>query len=197
MKKLFSCIMVFAVALLLAAPSFASDNDLAYKGFNELETITESASGDLTAVYDASTDTVKKMDAANPGVAGDLTFQSDLLAIGRVGAASSVSSSSTALAPSSLPYTIILKSVGGASSLDASPGTTLQDGTPGQVLVLFIKNLMTGGTWLVTPTTSVYITSISFDTAGDAVTLLYVNDTIGWIILDNTGATITANTFSF
>lgn len=191
MKKLISLVALLAF-LSVSVFAYASDNDLAYKGINELETMTTSEAGDYTVVYDASQDKVKKMDANSPGaITGDLTFQSTLLATGRTNAASTLASSSTALLPSSLPYVVMLKSVGGAGGLDTTPGTTLIDGTPGQVLVLVIKALMTSGTWKVTPETSTGWTYVTLDTQGDTVSLLYVDDTIGWIITGNSGATIT------
>lgn len=59
---------------------------------------------------------------------------------------------------------------------------TLADGSPGQVLVV---NLTTaaGGDGTLTPATSTGWATIVLDDAGDQATLLYVDDTIGWIIL--------------
>ena len=55
MKKLFSCIMVFAVALLLAAPSFAGNkNDLAYKSLDELDSVSSVTSTDGIIVSQGS-----------------------------------------------------------------------------------------------------------------------------------------------
>jgi hypothetical protein len=63
---------------------------------------------------------------------------------------------------------------------------TLADGTPGQILVV---NLVTdgGGTGTLTPTTKTNWVSVALADAGDQVVLLYVDDTIGWIILSATG----------
>ena len=190
MRKGFLAIL-FAFVLAISSAAFASDNDLAYKGFNELSSITTSESGDLVAVYDSSTDTVKKQDASNPTVAGDVTFRENLLATGRKGGASTVSSSSTALAPSTLPYTVVRKCIGGSGGLDETDGgTRLQNGTPGQMIVLIAITVEGSGTWIVTPDTSLTFTTLTFDAAGETTTLLYVNDTVGWVVFANYGTTV-------
>jgi len=131
------------------------------------------------------------MDASNPAVAGDVTFRTSLLAAGRVNAASTVASSSTQLAPSSLPYVVLRKYAGGNNSLDETDGgTRLQNGTSGQVLVLILQEVDTDGSWIVTPETSLTISSLTFDAQGETTTLLYVDDTIGWIYIANYGTTI-------
>lgn len=63
---------------------------------------------------------------------------------------------------------------------------TLADGSPGQVLII---NLTTdgGGDGTLTPTTATGWATIVFADAGDQATLMYVNDTIGWIILGSKG----------
>jgi hypothetical protein len=80
---------------------------------------------------------------------------------------------------------------GGAGSLDLVPGTTLPNGTPGQILVLYLRGLGTGGGWKITPTTSKSFTDLTLDTAADTVMLLYTNNTTGWVILQNSGCTVT------
>jgi len=59
---------------------------------------------------------------------------------------------------------------------------TLADGGPGQILVI---NLTTdgGGDGTLTPATSTGWATIVFADAGDQATLMFVDDTIGWIIL--------------
>lgn len=63
---------------------------------------------------------------------------------------------------------------------------TLADGKPGQLLVI---NLATdgGGDGTLTPTTATGWATIVFADAGDQAILLYVNDTIGWIIFSLSG----------
>jgi hypothetical protein len=64
---------------------------------------------------------------------------------------------------------------------------TLADGSPGQLLVV---NLTTdgGGDGTLTPATATGWATIVFADALDQATLLYVDDTIGWIILGAKGA---------
>ena len=63
---------------------------------------------------------------------------------------------------------------------------TLADGLAGQLLVL---NLTTdgGGTGTLTPATATGWATIVFADAGDNAVLLYVDDTVGWIIMGATG----------
>jgi hypothetical protein len=64
---------------------------------------------------------------------------------------------------------------------------TLADGYPGQELTI---SLVTdgGGDGTLTPTTKSGFTTIVFANAGDTVTLLYVDDTTGWVIIGIAGA---------
>ena len=169
----------------------ADDLDFAQLGLHELATSTEAESGDLLLIYDASSKRGKTMDAANPVVAGDVTFRGDLLANGRKGGASTVSSSSTALAPASLPYTVVRKCIGGAGGLDETDGgTRLQNGTAGQVLVLVAITVEGSGTWIVTPDLSLTFNTLTFDAVGETTTLLYINDVVGWIVMASEGTTV-------
>jgi len=83
--------------------------------------------------------------------------------------------------PTSQPY------VSKTTGADAE-ALTLANGEPGQILVV---NLVTdgGGTGTLTPATSTGWATIAFADAGDQAVLLYVNDTMGWIILSTFGLT--------
>lgn len=63
---------------------------------------------------------------------------------------------------------------------------TLANGKPGQVLVV---NLTTdgGGDGTLTPATKTGFTAVVFADAGDQATFLYVDDTIGWILVGAKG----------
>ena len=63
---------------------------------------------------------------------------------------------------------------------------TLANGDPSQILVI---NLTTdgGGDGTLTPATSTGWATIVFADAGDQAVLLYVNDTIGWVIVGLSG----------
>ena len=81
--------------------------------------------------------------------------------------------------PTSQPY--VAKVTGG----DAE-ALTLADGEPGQVLVV---NLTTdgGGAGTITPATATGWATAVLDQAGDQFVFLYVNDTMGWIIIGCSG----------
>lgn len=78
-------------------------------------------------------------------------------------------------------HAYVIKTTGG----DAE-ALTLADGIPSQVLVI---NLTTdgGGTGTLTPATLTGFATIVFADAGDQAVLLYVDDSIGWIILGLSG----------
>ena len=63
---------------------------------------------------------------------------------------------------------------------------TLADGKPSQILFI---DLTTdgGGDGTLTPATATGWATIVFADAGDRATLLYINDTIGWVIIGLSG----------
>lgn len=63
---------------------------------------------------------------------------------------------------------------------------TLANGEPSQILVI---NLVTdgGGDGTLTPSTATGWATIVFADAGDQAVLMYVDDTIGWIVLGLSG----------
>ena len=79
------------------------------------------------------------------------------------------------------------------SSDPAFQAGTLADSDAGQTLTIFINAVQEvgNGTYVLTPTTATGFTSITFYGVDDTVTLLYVNDTLGWIILAQDGVVIT------
>ena len=125
---------------------------------------------------------------------GDVTFNSTLFANGRTGASSYLASSSTSLGSSSAPYSIVLKSIGNNPTAEA---TSLPNGTPGQMLTLQVIS-RAGGSWTVTPVKKTGWNSINYAAAGQQTTLLYLNDTLGWIILNNgSSASVALATVSY
>ena len=64
---------------------------------------------------------------------------------------------------------------------------TLADGTEGQIK--FIVMGTDGGDATLTPTTKTGFTTITFNDAGDGVTLVFIS-TKGWIVAGNNGATL-------
>lgn len=82
-----------------------------------------------------------------------------------------------------ITHSIVVKTTGA----DAE-ALTLANGTSGQVLTI---NLGTdgGGDGTLTPTTATGWATIVFADAGDTATLMYVDDTVGWIVLGCYGLT--------
>jgi len=63
---------------------------------------------------------------------------------------------------------------------------TLADGIPGQSVVILLA-VDGGGDGTLTPVTATGWATIVFADAGDQANLLYVDDTIGWIIMGMNG----------
>lgn len=78
-------------------------------------------------------------------------------------------------------HPMITKTTTGAETL------TLANGLPGQVLTICLT--AHGGTGTLTPDTSTNWSNILLEEAGDQVVLLFVDNTIGWIILSVFGLT--------
>ena len=99
-------------------------------------------------------------------------------------------SSSTPVAAAQLAYAVIQKRIGGAGGLDeTNGGTRLANGTPGQVISLIAIYREGSGTWIITPATKTGFSTITMDAVGEHATLLYVDDTLGWV-LQGSNATI-------
>lgn len=63
---------------------------------------------------------------------------------------------------------------------------TLANGSPGQLLTI-VLGTDGGGDGTLTPTTCTGFASIVFADASDQVTLQYLNDTLGWVIVGAAG----------
>lgn len=127
---------------------------------------------------------------AGVNATGDLNMQTYLIANGRYGStAFTMPSSSTGGLVSSIPYAMIIKNIGGAG-VDLTPGLTLVDGLPGQVLEIIINGVGSGTCqFLVTPTHKTGYTSLTF-TATKQIALLEFDSTLGWMLLSYTGVTV-------
>jgi len=66
---------------------------------------------------------------------------------------------------------------------------TLPNGSIGQILTIEIGTVTGSGTWKITPTTSSGWASMTFSQQGQIASFLYVNNTIGWVILTYDGVT--------
>lgn len=76
-----------------------------------------------------------------------------------------------------------------AKVMVTSKTLTLADGVPGQVLT--ILGYSQTGTLSITASTKTGWLSMSMDADGEVVTLLYLDDTYGWIVAGYFGTTIT------
>ena len=65
---------------------------------------------------------------------------------------------------------------------------TLANGLPGQSLIINLA-VDGGGTGTLTPATSTLWATIAFADAGDQAVLLYIDDTLGWVIISVFGLT--------
>lgn len=166
--------------ILLPASAFASVGVKQNGSYVGQATDIDFDSGGFTQTFDGSTDKV--------------TYGAGLLATGRIGGASTMSSSSTYLGSGGIAYSYVEKRVGGGGGLDSTGiGTSLPNGTVGQIITFVITALQTSGTWVVTPVTSNAFTSLTFTAVGSTATLLYVNSTVGWVVLSSTTVTIARN----
>jgi hypothetical protein len=67
---------------------------------------------------------------------------------------------------------------------------TLADGSAGQVkIIVYVAESAAGDTAVLTPTTLAGGTTITFDSVGDAATLVY-NETSGWTIVGSNSVTV-------
>jgi hypothetical protein len=93
----------------------------------------------------------------------------------------------TTVAADALVIPVTHSSVVKTTGADAE-ALTLANGTPGQVLVITLGTAG-GGTGTLTPATSTGWATAAFTVAGDGLSLMYVDDTVGWIVLGSYGTT--------
>ena len=82
-----------------------------------------------------------------------------------------------------ITHLYVAKTTGGAEAC------TLANGKPGQLLVLNLT--AQSGAVTLTPATMTGFATVVLTANGDAVVLLYIDDTVGWIILGLYGAAAT------
>ncbi len=73
---------------------------------------------------------------------------------------------------------------------DAYLAGTLANGTKGQLLTIFITVNSGSKNFVITPTTKTGFTTLTFDAEKDQATLLYIDDTTGWVLLSSTSVTV-------
>jgi hypothetical protein len=111
-------------------------------------------------------------------VAGNLEFvkSSDQSKVGGIPAISG--STTVAAAGLVIPVThrFVAKTTGAGGE-----ALTLADGVPGQLITISL--VVDGGDGTLTPATCTGFATIVFADAKDTATLLYIDDTIGWVLM--------------
>jgi hypothetical protein len=80
-------------------------------------------------------------------------------------------------------YTLVTKTIGeGAGTV-----CTLANGVKGQILVIRAGTVTSSCTAVITPATCSGFTTATLIQAGQTITLLYVSDTIGWVLIGSGG----------
>ena len=87
----------------------------------------------------------------------------------------------------SISYGYINKTIANDAAYTAG---TLEDGVPGQILIFHIQRNAGSETFVLTPDTSTEFESLSFNAAEDYAVLLYIDDTIGWVIIADNSVTV-------
>lgn len=87
----------------------------------------------------------------------------------------------------SIAYSYTRKAIASLASGGTQTGT-LANGYPGQMMTILITTVGSSGTWTLTPTTSTGWASLKFTAAKDLAVLLYVNDTVGWVVASYDGS---------
>lgn len=115
----------------------------------------------------------------DPTADNTMTFSDD------TGSVAYTPTGGTTSAADSLAIPITHAYVAKTTGADAE-ALTLANGNPGQILTIALVT-DGGGDGTLTPTTKSGFTSIVFADAGDIATLMYVDDTVGWVILGTAG----------
>lgn len=180
MKKLLSLSLSLLLLVLFVVPSA-----IASVGVQEDATVKgQVADLDFTTGINVTKSGTKAIVALDQTM--DVTFNTTLLATGRIGASSTIASSANGINPSTLPYSVLTKSIGNVAGETATLGIGAKNG---QILVIRILHAGTSGTWIVTLSQSTTISTLTFDAAGDRVTLLW-DSTQGWILLSHESVTV-------
>lgn len=186
MKKYINAIIVAFFLLAVCGKSYALTNWGESDLYKQLKSAFNTTDGTGSSVGGMNaTGTIK--------TAGNVQFQGSLFAAGNRGSASTVLfSSSTTFQLANIPYTYILKAIGNNPTTETS---LLPAALPNQEVVLSIYAAGPAGSWTVkpdtaatTPVNSTDFTSIKFSAVGQKATLLYLNDTLGWVIKSYAGS---------
>lgn len=117
-------------------------------------------------------------------ISGNLKFQTDIFASGHEAGATIIGSGVSPLTTAHLAFGLVRFANG-------SPNNhPLPDGVKGKVVTF---ELIADPSYIIgvdAPMTKTGWESITFNSAGDSITLLWVDDTSGWIIIANDGCRI-------
>jgi hypothetical protein len=147
------------------------------------------------ALLDGQDQTVKTTSSptfANPIVTGNLKFKTTVVATGyKEGVTTNVSTESN-LTSAALAFGFIRRTQD--SPTDIVVGIVA--GVKGQMVTIQLiakaaGNYVISKTGMIGSGPATGWSLLTFDTAGDSITLLYMDDTIGWIVTGNNGCTIT------
>lgn len=126
-------------------------------------------------------------DEYNFRVPGTLRFQSTIYASGHNSGATTLSSGASHLLAAQLVFGLINFDISGSQSRE------IADGSPGQMVTIRLTAKSGVGNFVIedsdTGITKTGWSAITFDNAGDSVTLLWLDDTNGWIIIGHRGCT--------
>lgn len=129
-------------------------------------------------------------------VYGNSTFNGNTLTIiangHKDGVTANVSTEST-LTSAALAYGFIRKVAADGTTAQNTVG--LADGAKGQMVTIQLvtkgtKSFIIDKTCAATHTTTTGWTTLTFDTSLDSITLLYIDDVYGWIVIGNNGVTV-------
>lgn len=99
----------------------------------------------------------------------------------KLGGVVALTGATTTSAADSLAQPITHRYVGKTTGADAE-ALTLANGSPGQVITISLV-VDGNGTGTLTPATATGFVSVALADAGDTVTLQYIDDTVGWILI--------------
>lgn len=85
-----------------------------------------------------------------------------------------------------LNYSLVKKTY----SNTVSETGTLANGAQGQIIHIVIDCSNGSGSYTLTPAIATGFSSVSINALGDSVTLLFLDNTNGWVIIGSSGATI-------
>lgn len=174
-------VLIAGLLILLSAPAFAdvqvSNNGTRAGQFRKVNLpagMSIADNGDITF----SGPSLGAATATSVIASGAVKFNTSLFAEGDSQTSSVLLSSSTSLGTSNMAFSDIFKSIGGSADQ-----TVLHDGVgAGQISRFHVINptVPSGGSWVLTPDTSLNVTSFTMSTARSELTLCFVNSTLGW-----------------